>query len=260
VSCRIRVVDLESAKKRLKSNKRYQEREPFRMAVASLTPEKVIELAPEGGESLRKLKLDLARAAKEVGRNIAYGETTDDKLIAWLAKANGKGQRRRVGRMVSGAHAVAAAPRAHQSTTTTASDGQQRASDPLAVALARGEQAKREILAEQGEMLGAEEVARRLGRTLAEVEARRRRGLLIALPDEHGQQRFPAWQFADRDLLPGLEVVLTSLPTESPWGRLLFLRNGDPYFGGQSPLELLRRGEIEPVRRLAAAYDELVAT
>jgi hypothetical protein len=38
------------------------------------------------------------------------------------------------------------------------------------------------------------------------------------------------------------------------------LQSGDPYLKGQTPLELIRRGEIEPVRRLAEAYDELVAT
>jgi hypothetical protein len=91
---RIREVDV-SAKQRVKQRtKGYQEREPFRQAVANLTTDKAIELTPENGESLRKLKLNLARAAKEVGRNISYGETGDDMIVAWLAEGEA-GQRRR---------------------------------------------------------------------------------------------------------------------------------------------------------------------
>lgn len=132
--------------------------------------------------------------------------------------------------------------------------------DPLAAARARGEQAKRDILAAQGDMLGAGQVAARLGYDLAEVERWRQDGLLVALPLASEVWGFPAWQFTDDDLLPGLEEVLRSLTASGPWTRVLFLQSGDPYLDGQTPLELIRRGEIEAVRRLAAAYDELVAT
>jgi len=92
----IREVDV-SAKQRVKQRtKGYQEREPFRVAVANLTAARAIELAPEQGESLRKLKLNLARAAKEVGRNIAYGETGDDMIVAWLDEGNAGPKRRRL--------------------------------------------------------------------------------------------------------------------------------------------------------------------
>lgn len=134
------------------------------------------------------------------------------------------------------------------------------AADPLMAARTRGEQAKRDILAAQGEMLSADGVAARLGNDVAEVERRRHDGLLVALPLPSGAWAFPAWQFADGELLPGLEDVLRSLPAPGPWSRILFLQSGDPYLNRETPLELIRRGEIEPVRRLAAAYDELVAT
>lgn len=92
---RIREVDV-SAKQRVKQRtKGYQEREPFREAVANLTPDKAIEVEPENGESLRKLKLNLARAAKEVGRSISYGETTDKIIVAWLAEGDAAPKRRR---------------------------------------------------------------------------------------------------------------------------------------------------------------------
>jgi hypothetical protein len=132
--------------------------------------------------------------------------------------------------------------------------------DPLAIARARGEQAKRDIVAAQGDTLDAAQVATRLGWDLAKVEDRRQDGLLLALPVAPGELRFPAWQFTGGGLLPGLEDVLRVLPAPDPWSRVTFFTDGDPFLGGRTPLELLQGGEIEPVRRLAAAYDELVAT
>jgi hypothetical protein len=134
------------------------------------------------------------------------------------------------------------------------------APDPLAAARARGEQAKRDILAAQGYLLHTYEVAERLELTQGAVRLRRESGRLVALPLDDGTWVFPAWQFTDHGLLPGLEDVLRSLTASDAWSRILFLQSGDPYLNGQTPLELIRRGEIEPVRRLAAAYDELVAT
>jgi hypothetical protein len=132
--------------------------------------------------------------------------------------------------------------------------------DPLAAARTRGEQAKREMLGAQGVLLDASEVALRLGLTVRAVEARRERGLLLALPLDNGAWAFPSWQLADRDILPGLEDVLRSLTAAGPWSRLQFFLSGDPYLDGETPLALIRAGEIEKVRRLASAYDELVAT
>jgi hypothetical protein len=94
----IREVDV-SAKQRVKQRtKGYQEREPFRQAVANLTADRAIELSPESGESLRKLKLNLARAAKEVGKPIMYGETGDNMIVAWLEDGNAGQKRRRARR------------------------------------------------------------------------------------------------------------------------------------------------------------------
>jgi hypothetical protein len=132
--------------------------------------------------------------------------------------------------------------------------------DPLAVAKARGDQAKLDILADQGEVLDADEVAVKLGLTVADIDAQREEGLLVALPLTTGCWVFPSWQFVDGGLIPGLEDVLRSLPAPGPWSRILFLQGSDPYLDGQTPLELIRKGEIGPVQRLAAAYDELVAT
>jgi len=68
----------------IQRTKGYTQREPYRRAIANLTEDRAIELSPQRGETLRSLKLNLVRAAKEVGRNIAYGETSDGALVAWL--------------------------------------------------------------------------------------------------------------------------------------------------------------------------------
>ena len=134
------------------------------------------------------------------------------------------------------------------------------ASDPLAAAKARGEQAKREIIAEQGDLLDATQVAARLGASVDHIEKCRLQGLLVALPIDVATWKFPAWQFTDHAVLPGLEDVLRALPVLDPWSRVMFLTYGDPYLDGDSPLTQIQRGDVDRVRRLAAAYEELVAT
>ncbi|MDP8921599.1 MAG: hypothetical protein M3O34_01825 [Chloroflexota bacterium] len=86
-----------TAKQRLKQRtKGYQEREPYRQAIASLAADNTVELVPEGDESLRKIKLNLARAAKESNTSIGYGETRENTVLAWLT--DGEAPRRRRGR------------------------------------------------------------------------------------------------------------------------------------------------------------------
>ncbi len=93
----IRKVDA-TAKRRLKNqSKGYQEREPYRAALQELRPDGLLELVPDTGETLRKIKLSLARAAKEVGRSVGYGETTENTVLAWLKDSDGT-QRKRRGR------------------------------------------------------------------------------------------------------------------------------------------------------------------
>jgi hypothetical protein len=45
----------------------------------------MLELEPDAGESLRKLRLNVKRAAKEVGREIEHGESETGTLLVWLA-------------------------------------------------------------------------------------------------------------------------------------------------------------------------------
>jgi hypothetical protein len=128
------------------------------------------------------------------------------------------------------------------------------AGDLLAPVRALGEQAKRDILAMQGALIDAAEVSARLGIDASEIEQRRRDGLLIAVPLADGPFGFPTWQFLRDGLLPGLERVLRDLGVQDAWTRAAFFVSGDVRLDGRTPLDMLLDGEIEAVRRAAAAY------
>ncbi len=89
----IRIVEL-SARARLRKN-RPDDRAPYREAIARLTGERILELTPDVGESLRKLKVTVTRAANEVNREIAYGETIEGTLLVWPASIKRRPRRAR---------------------------------------------------------------------------------------------------------------------------------------------------------------------
>ena len=91
----IRMVDA-SAKRRLKNvSKGHQDRQPYRAAILDLARDGILELVPEPGETLRKIKLNLSRAAREVGRAIKYGDTLDNTILAWRSDSDGAPRKRR---------------------------------------------------------------------------------------------------------------------------------------------------------------------
>lgn len=71
-------------------------RVPFREAIARLEPDGVIEIRAEGRETMRGLKLNVARAAREVQADVTYGETIDDTLLVWRRTDTGRRRRRSV--------------------------------------------------------------------------------------------------------------------------------------------------------------------
>lgn len=87
----IRTVDL-SARSRLQKP-RPDSLAPYREAVDRLAGPGVIELTPDEGETLRKLKLLVSRAAREAGKAVVYGETPEGTLLVWL-KASRRQPRR----------------------------------------------------------------------------------------------------------------------------------------------------------------------
>ena len=132
--------------------------------------------------------------------------------------------------------------------------------DRLAAALRRGERACQNILAVQGKLLDVAEVGARLGMSREDVLQRQSRGRLLALPREDGTLGFPSWQFADRGLLPGLDTIFRNIGVDDPWMQAAYFLSGDLRLDGRTPLEMLRRGEVEAVRRAAAAYGEQLAS
>ena len=76
---------------------------------------------------------------------------------------------------------------------------------------------------------------------------------LLALP-KGGDRVFPAFQFKDGDVLPGLAAVLAALDTDSPFVALSFLLSKNPGLGGKSACELLQAGDWEPVMAEARGF------
>ena len=69
---------------------------------------------------------------------------------------------------------------------------------------------------------------------------------LLALP-KGGDRVFPAFQFKDGDVVPGLSEVLAALETDSPFVALSFLLSRSPDFSGRTAIEALQAGEREAV-------------
>ena len=69
---------------------------------------------------------------------------------------------------------------------------------------------------------------------------------LLALP-KGGDRVFPAFQFREGDLVPGLSEVLVSLETDSPFVALSFLLSRSPDFDNRTAIDALQAGDMEPV-------------
>src|SRR4051794_34774784 len=81
----IRAIDLADARRRVRGRTSVLDsRAPYREAIANMTDARMIELEPDTGETMRGLKLNVTRAAREVSRNIGYGESDSGTLLVWL--------------------------------------------------------------------------------------------------------------------------------------------------------------------------------
>jgi len=129
-----------------------------------------------------------------------------------------------------------------------------QASDPFAAAHQRAVELKRHLLEAEGGALTVAEVAKRLGISKQAIDKRRRARKLLALETSRGFL-YPAWQFSDDGVLPGLEQVLAALEA-APWTQASWFLSGDSRLGDARPLEALRRGHLQQVLRAAAAYGE----
>jgi len=129
-----------------------------------------------------------------------------------------------------------------------------QAKDPLAAAHQRGAEIKRHLLESEGGALTVAEVAKRLGISKQGVDKRRRGHKLLALETSRGFL-YPAWQFTDDGVLPGIEHVLAALEA-APWTQASWFLSGETRLADARPLDALRRGELQQVLRAAVGYGE----
>lgn len=97
------------------------------------------------------------------------------------------------------------------------------------------------------------EVCALLGVSRETIRKKVDRKQLLAL-SKGADRVFPAFQFKDGDVLPGMAEVLAALNTDSPFVALSFLLSKGPAFGGKSAWELLKSGDVEPVLAEARAF------
>ena len=122
----------------------------------------------------------------------------------------------------------------------------QRVEDEIEL-LMRSFERRRELL---DGSLTAPQVARLLNTTRQTPHDRVKAGTLLAVMDR-GALRFPAWQFDSEGpdgVIPGLPDVIQALDL-SPLAKISWLTRPNEIFDGQSPLDLLKRGQVERVVR-----------
>jgi hypothetical protein len=126
--------------------------------------------------------------------------------------------------------------------------------DPLEQFRIEGEEVKRELL-HFGDTfpLKLGEVARLLNVSTEKVNRQRVQRQLLAVSGKRSYL-FPAWQFSEHSVLPGLVEVLKALEFTDEWTSLLFLCSGDPHLKGDTPLERLQKGDLNAVIAAARVY------
>lgn len=128
--------------------------------------------------------------------------------------------------------------------------------DPLFAARLRGIKARDQILGAKGGTLTVGRVAEHLGISRQAVDKRRRSGKLIGLDIGRHGHAYPAWQLEDRGVVRGLDAVLGAMLVRDPWLQAAFFLSGDPRLHGDTPLERLRRGDVDAVVMAARGYGQ----
>ena len=84
----------ESRQRLVQASKGFQQRQVYRDNLMKLGPQDCFEVQTEGDETIRKLKVNVRRAANELNLNVRYGETTDGTLLVWIDSQREKTGRR----------------------------------------------------------------------------------------------------------------------------------------------------------------------
>lgn len=91
------------------------------------------------------------------------------------------------------------------------------------------------------------------------VKTRMQQNMLIASHNTIGELSFPRFQFHEpnRQLLPWLQELLIKTEPWSPEKVILFLLvRHNPEYSDDTPLTMLKRGELDSVLQLASVYME----
>lgn len=130
--------------------------------------------------------------------------------------------------------------------------------DPLVGARIRGIVSREQLIEEAGGLLQPKEAAARLGVTPRSLTGRRSRGEILAVSAGPDTWEYPACQFDEDGLVPGMQELLNALEDEvDPWTRLAVLVARSPArLGDSSALDLLREGRLEDALELAGTYGE----
>lgn len=123
----------------------------------------------------------------------------------------------------------------------------------------RGAIARRELLEQDGGVLSPSSVAELLGISRQAVGMRRSAGKLLGVEGGRGYV-YPAWQFQDTKLVPGIEEILEILGEADPMTKVIFFLGHDHAIGGKRPIDLLLEGKLEEVKRAARTYGHHGAT
>ncbi|MGA2864438.1 MAG: hypothetical protein ABSF95_08110 [Verrucomicrobiota bacterium] len=139
--------------------------------------------------------------------------------------------------------------------------GRESRQDKLALALARGLEARQQLAEAEGGSFSSEEAAQWLGISKTAVLKRLEAGRLLAWREERLQAaRFPRWQFDQHGkVLAGLAEALEGLKQDErldAWGKILFFLQTKSSLGNKRPLDLLREGKVKEVCLAAQAYAE----
>ena len=120
-------------------------------------------------------------------------------------------------------------------------------------AIERGRRMMESDLMAAGGTLSTQEVADHLEISPQAVDKQRQAGRLLAVTNPQGHFRYPAFQFTRPQVRQHLQAVLSRLDEDSPFVKLNWLLNPDSRLGA-APVDLLDRGDVEPVLRAADAF------
>jgi hypothetical protein len=111
--------------------------------------------------------------------------------------------------------------------------------------------AEERLLAKGGGLLTLEQVADELKEDKRIIEYQRKLDELVAV-EWNGEYQYPAWQFKDGRLLPGLDRVLAALKENdaTPWTKIIFMTTENARFDGRTPLDCLKSGNKSDIEEV----------